>query len=183
MAQEKPFHLQGNFAPVSGELTVSDLEVEGAIPPELTGLYVRNGANPPSGHSDHWFLGAGMVHGVRLDAGRASWYRNRYVKTPQLENPDLQRISELGVVDRTASNANTHVVGHGGQILALEEGSFPYVLDKELELLDRVFVGDHVVAELPHPDEPELLPAVLDLLERLIDELGVDDTGTHEASL
>jgi carotenoid cleavage dioxygenase len=35
-------------------------------------------------------------------------------------------------VDMTASKANTHVVGHAGKILALEEGHFPYVLDGEL---------------------------------------------------
>jgi carotenoid cleavage dioxygenase len=130
---EKPFHLQGNFAPVTEEVTGTDLPVEGAIPPELSGLYVRQSANPVTGTSPHWFMGEGMVHGVRLEAGRAAWYRNRYVKTPYLENPDVQRISNEGVIDRTVSKANTHVLKHGGKILALEEGSFPYVLDDELE--------------------------------------------------
>jgi carotenoid cleavage dioxygenase len=130
---EFPFHLQGNFAPVQDERTETTLEVEGAIPPELSGIYARNGANPPSGHSEHWFLGAGMVHGVRLENGKAAWYRNRYVKTPFLEDPDGQRISEEGVIDRTRSAANTHVLGHAGKILALEEGSFPYELDRNLE--------------------------------------------------
>ena len=130
---EKPFHLQGNFAPVTEEVTGTDLPVEGAIPPELSGLYVRQSANPVTGTSPHWFMGEGMVHGVRLEAGRAAWYRNRYVKTPYLENPDVQRISNEGVIDRTVSKANTHVLKHGGKILALEEGSFPYVLDDQLE--------------------------------------------------
>lgn len=129
---EKPFHLQGNFAPVSEQVTATDLPVEGALPPELTGLYVRQSANPKSGTSLHWFLGDGMVHGIRLEKGRAAWYRNRYVQTPYLESPELLRISDLGVIDRTASRANTHVLRHAGQILALEEGSFPYVLDGEL---------------------------------------------------
>jgi carotenoid cleavage dioxygenase len=130
---EKPFHLQGNFAPVTEEVTGTDLPVEGAIPPELSGLYVRQSANPVTGTSPHWFMGEGMVHGVRLEAGRAAWYRNRYVKTPYLESQDVQRISNEGVIDRTVSKANTHVLKHGGKILALEEGSFPYVLDDELE--------------------------------------------------
>ena len=132
MADEKPFHLQGNFAPVKDELTTTDLEVIGAIPPELEGLYVRNGANPMSGHSEHWFLGDGMVHGVKLGGGEAAWYRNRYVRTAKLADPDKPRISDVGEIDRTLSSANTHVIGHGGQILALEEGSFPYILDAEL---------------------------------------------------
>jgi carotenoid cleavage dioxygenase-like enzyme len=134
-AEEIPFHLQGNFAPVSEEVTAMDLPVEGALPPELTGLYARQSANPKSGTSEHWFIGDGMVHGVRLEKGRAAWYRNRYVKTPYLENPDTPRISDTGVIDRTASRANTHVLRHGGKILALEEGSFPYVLDGELNTL------------------------------------------------
>jgi carotenoid cleavage dioxygenase-like enzyme len=133
MAEEKPFHLQGNFAPVSEEITAFDLEVEGALPPELAGLYVRQAPNPVTGHSDHWFLGDGMIHGVRLDGGRASWYRNRYVRTPYVENPEVKRISDEGVIDHRVSKANTHVIGHAGRILALEEGSFPYELDAELE--------------------------------------------------
>ncbi len=136
--QDKPFHLKGNFAPVKEELTATDLEVEGAVPPELSGTYVRNGANPVTGESLHWFLGNGMVHGVRLENGRASWYRNRYVKTPMLEDPARQRISETGTIDYTVSAANTHVIRHGGRLLALEEGSFPYEITPELET-----VGSH----------------------------------------
>ena len=132
---DKPFHLIGNFAPVEREVTATDLPVEGALPPELSGLYVRQTPNPVTGSSPHWFLGDGMVHGVRLERGRAAWYRNRYVKTPYLQNPDAQRISERGEIDRTLSKANTHVLRHAGKILALEEGSFPYVLDGQLETL------------------------------------------------
>ena len=48
-----PWHLRGNFAPVFDEVTLTDLEVVGAIPPALQGMYVRNGANPRSGTSPH----------------------------------------------------------------------------------------------------------------------------------
>ena len=134
-SEELPFHLQGNFAPVEREIEATDLPVQGALPPELTGLYVRQAPNPVTGVSPHWFLGEGMLHGIRLEQGRAVWYRNRYVKTPYLSNPDAQRISEAGEIDRTLSKANTHVLRHHGRILALEEGSFPYVVDGELETL------------------------------------------------
>ena len=50
--------------------------------PSSTGLYVRNGSNPRSGTSPHWFLGDGMLHGVRVERGKAVWYRNRWVRTP-----------------------------------------------------------------------------------------------------
>lgn len=77
-----PPHLAGNFAPVPDEITVTELAVTGAIPPELTGWYLRNGPNPHEATSAHWFTGDGMVHGVRLDAGKATSYRNRWVRTP-----------------------------------------------------------------------------------------------------
>ena len=151
-AEEIPFHLKGNFAPVPDELTETALEVEGAIPPELSGMYVRNGSNPVSGHSEHWFLGEGMVHGVRLEGGRAAWYRNRYVKTANLADPGLKRISDEGVIDYNVSNANTHVLGHGGRLLALEEGSFPYELDRELETIGPcTFGGKLDTAFTAHP--------------------------------
>ena len=46
--------------------TSTELKVEGTIPPELNGVYLRTGPNPASGTGDHWFLGDGMVHGIRL---------------------------------------------------------------------------------------------------------------------
>ncbi|MBA5790652.1 carotenoid oxygenase family protein, partial [Escherichia coli] len=67
---EKPYWERGNLAPVFEEVTAFDLPVEGAIPPELNGLYARNGANPREGHAGHWFMGDGMLHGVSLKDGR-----------------------------------------------------------------------------------------------------------------
>jgi carotenoid cleavage dioxygenase-like enzyme len=75
--------LQGSFAPVAKEITAFDLPVTGRVPAGLSGRYLRNGPNP-LGLDDpdyHWFLGAGMVHGVRLRDGRAEWYRNRWVRS------------------------------------------------------------------------------------------------------
>ncbi len=50
------FHLRGNYAPVTDELTAYDLPVTGSIPPELNGWYLRNGPNPRE-DSAHWFNG------------------------------------------------------------------------------------------------------------------------------
>jgi carotenoid cleavage dioxygenase-like enzyme len=129
----RPAHLLGNGAPVHEELTLTELRVKGTIPAELDGRYVRNGANPYTGMSDHPFFGDGMLHGVRIRDGKAEWYRNRYVKTPFIANPSLDILDPAVALDMTASKANTHVIGHAGQILALEEGHFPYVLDANLE--------------------------------------------------
>lgn len=162
MSNETPFHLQGNFAPVQDELTETDLKVEGALPPELNGLYVRNGANPITGKSEHWFMGNGMVHGVRLEKGRATWYRNRYVRTPLLDKPDMQRVSSTGEVDRVASTANTHVVGHGGKILALEEGAYPWILDDTLETVRCENYGGKLTS--PFTAHPHVCPITGEML-------------------
>src|ERR687884_607882 len=76
--------LEGNFAPLPAEVSAFDPPVEGRLPAELEGRFLRNGPNPvgpvdPATY--HWFVGDGMVHGVRLRGGRAEWYRNRYVRS------------------------------------------------------------------------------------------------------
>lgn len=115
-------YIDGDFAPVDREVTAEHLEVIGQIPPALEGRYLRNGPNP-IGDIDrathHWFLGAGMVHGVRLRGGRAEWYRNRWV-----------RDDEFG--------PNTNVGGFAGTTWAMVEGGTPPVeLSYELETVGR----------------------------------------------
>ncbi|MBW2316784.1 MAG: carotenoid oxygenase family protein, partial [Deltaproteobacteria bacterium] len=134
-ATSTPFYLEGNFAPVTEEVTAQGLPVEGAIPPELRGLYLRNGPNPRNGKDPgHWFGGDGMVHGVRLDGGAARWYRNRWVRTrPFEEGEGPQLVSDAGVVDHSVAIANTNVIGHAGRIFALVESSFPTELTHELD--------------------------------------------------
>ena len=131
-----PFHLRGNYAPVTDEISAENLEVHGSLPSELNGRYFRNGANPITGESAHWFLGDGMIHGVRLRDGKAEWYRNRWVQTPFYENPAKPAI-DLENLDFSSKNskANTHVVQHAGRILCLEEGHVPWEISKEMETL------------------------------------------------
>ena len=124
---EQAFHLQGNFAPVEREITAFDLPAQGTVPAELRGLYVRNGPNPKTGTSPHWFLGDGMLHGVALRDGRAQWYRNRYVRTRTFVE-DAPTIGDI-----TAGVANTHVIEHAGRVLALVETSLPTEVTRELE--------------------------------------------------
>jgi len=132
--ERKPWFLNGNYGPVFDELTTTDLKVTGSIPKALSGMYVRNGSNPKSGTAGHWFFGDGMVHGVRLENGRAVWYRNRYVKTPKLAK-GMDAMDPECIMDPTASAANTHVLAHAGRIWALEEGHLPWELSNELETM------------------------------------------------
>lgn len=121
--------LDGNYGPVDGEVEAFDLEVvEGALPPELTGLYARNGSNPATGDSSMWFFGDGMAHGVRLEGGRALWYRNRYVRTPLYE----QRASFGQAPPGGASNqSNVSLVHHAGRLLSSGEVGLPYQIDPD----------------------------------------------------
>ena len=135
VVESTPAHLRGNCRPITEERTLTALKVTGTIPAELDGRFVRNGANPFTGTSSHPFFGDGMVHGIRLRDGKAEWYRNRYVQTPFLANPSTDILDPSVLMDMKSSKANTHVIGHAGKILALEEGHFPYVLDGELDTL------------------------------------------------
>jgi carotenoid cleavage dioxygenase-like enzyme len=118
-------------APVSVEIEAFDLAVEGALPPELSGDYIRNGPNPPAGAKNgHLFLGDGMLHGIRIAGGKAEAYRNRWVRTRSFVEhaPYVKR----GKIDLTVAVANTNVVAHGGKLLALVESSFPTIVHRDL---------------------------------------------------
>ena len=142
------WHLQGNWGPVKKELESSEQVVKGKVPEGLNGLYVRNGMNPRSGYSDHWFFGNGMLHGFKFEDGTVS-YKNRYVKTPYYEK-DLDIMSSFG--DLSASPANTHIVKHAGKILALEEAHLPWQVDEELETIGVYeFAGKLNGAMTAHP--------------------------------
>ena len=145
-----PWHLRGNWAPVQDELLEDQLVVEGTIPSELEGVYIRTGPNPFSGSSPHWFMGDGMVHGVRLSQGKAEWYRNRFVQTPNITEPEADPMSGLG--DLSRGNANTHVVAHAGKILCLEEGHWPWEIDGELNTIGvENYAGNLATSMTAHP--------------------------------
>ncbi|WP_433555263.1 carotenoid oxygenase family protein [Pseudonocardia xinjiangensis] len=146
-----PLYLTGHMAPVPDEIESYELPMTGALPPELTGRYLRNGPNPlPGQDPGHWFAGHGMLHGVRLREGRAEWYRNRWVRTSALAGKPF--IAEDGTIDRAAVVANTHVIEHAGRLLALVESGFPHEVTGELETVGPVdFDGKLTTAMTAHP--------------------------------
>lgn len=125
-----PYWMQGGFAPVADEVTVTELDVTGSVPPEIDGLYVRNGSNPSVGSSLHWFLGDGMVHGVRFSGGRAAWYRNRYVDTP-LHRSGKGLLDAGGAPGGANNQSNVSVFHHGGRLLSSGEVGLPYELSSD----------------------------------------------------
>ncbi len=122
----RPWWLQGNYAPIGTEASASSLPVRGSLPPELNGLYVRNGSNPASGDSPHWFFGDGMVHGVRLEGGRATMYHNRFVDTPLYR--ERAGFGE-GPPGGASNQSNVSAIWHGGKLLTSGEVGLPYELD------------------------------------------------------
>ncbi|MBV8178081.1 MAG: carotenoid oxygenase family protein [Mycobacterium sp.] len=132
-------YLDDFLAPVSAEVTGTDLPVTGRIPDFLDGRYLRNGPNPvaevdPATY--HWFTGDGMVHGVALQGGKAGWYRNRWVRSAGVrtalgEPASATRNLRAGM---QSLGANTNVLAHAGKTLALVEGGVAnYELTDDLD--------------------------------------------------
>ena len=138
-----PF-LTNNYAPIRTECDAPNLVIEGELPHELRGTLYRNGPNPlfPPRDRYHYFSGDGMVHAATFEEGRVS-YRNRWVQTEKwiadaqagealfgtLGNPMASDQRAHGVKFNVA---NTHIVQHGGRLLALEEGNPPFELGHDL---------------------------------------------------
>lgn len=179
-------YLTGNFAPVTEELTAFDLPVLGEIPMELEGRLLRNGPNPieaPDLASHHWFLGDGMVHGIRIRGGKAEWYRNRYVGS-QRTSDVLGQTSQGSVTGD--SGPNTNVIGHAGSTYAIvEAGTKPVELTYELETIRTNGFGDSLLnGYTAHPKYDPLtgeMHAVCYAPQQLFDKLQyvvVDAEGT-----
>ena len=154
-----PF-LEGPYAPVREERTETELAVTGALPPELSGLYARIGPNPidvPDPARHHWFVGDGMVHGVRLREGRAVWYRNRWIGSSSVTKA-LGRSDVPGPRRGVADAVNTNIIGQGGRLWALvEAGAFPVELSGELESVRHsYFESDLSRAYSAHPHRDPL---------------------------
>jgi carotenoid cleavage dioxygenase-like enzyme len=128
--------LQGAYAPIPGDVTATELTVEGTLPAELEGRYLRNGPNPigpvdPATH--HWFTGDGMVHGVRLGGGRADWYHARMVRSTAVSEV-LGEEPATGERHGGFDTANTNVIGLAGKTFALvEAGARPVELSYDLD--------------------------------------------------
>ncbi|MBX6387151.1 MAG: carotenoid oxygenase family protein, partial [Microbispora sp.] len=99
----------------------------------------------------HWFVGHGMIHGIRLRDGRAEWYRNRWVRTKRFAGAPF--VTERGV-DLEAVSANTHVIRHADKIFALVENGLPYEITPELDTVGPCdFGGRLTTAMTAHPKE------------------------------
>jgi len=121
----------GAWQPNFVEYDADDMHVDGTIPTDLAGVYLRNTENPvhESIGRYHPFDGDGMLHSIRFDAGRAS-YCNRFVRTAGLdaenqaghalwaglaESPQRSlRTDGWGARTRLKDASSTDVVVHAG---------------------------------------------------------------------
>ena len=150
-------HLSGRFAPVHREIDAEVTTVDGEVPDDLIGAYLRNGPNPkfpPLGSYTYPMEGDGMLHGLWFEPGHVR-YRNRWVTTNGLAaeeragrgplrrpaHPGHGRPGPAGPRSRpgwpTKLDAFINIVAHNGHYLALEEGTPAYEVTPELETMAR----------------------------------------------
>ena len=154
-------YLQDDFAPVREERTEIEVPITGAMPDYLDGRYLRNGPNPvidPDPAAYHWFLGSGMVHGLRIRDGKVQWYRNRYVRSGDVARALGEPWRPGPVHAGFDFSPNTHVIGHAGRTFAIVEGGGrPYELTEDLETigpcdLDGTLPGGYTAHPLRDPE-------------------------------
>jgi 8'-apo-carotenoid 13,14-cleaving dioxygenase len=152
-----PF-LTGIHVPMTSEETLADLVVDGEIPKQLDGRYLRIGPNPvtaPDPASYHWFIGDGMAHGIRILDGQVVWYRNRWVRSIAVSEA-LGEALKPGIRNPRFDTANTNIIGVKGRTFAIvEAGGKPVELSNELETIaHNPFDGTlkHSFSAHPHLD-------------------------------
>jgi carotenoid cleavage dioxygenase-like enzyme len=150
-------YLQGNYTPVMEENDFDEgaggLRVEGEIPANLRGAFMRNGPNI-AWQPNHYVYpadGDGMIHAVYFKDGRVH-YRNRWVRTAgvQVEEklerscygsvgriymPDEETLAAGGPPSPLKNLSNTNIVYHGDKLMALWEVGSAYELAHDLSTL------------------------------------------------
>ncbi len=179
-------HLRGAFAPVFEERDEQNLVIEGEIPRCLNGVFMRNGPNPLFKPATYVYPidGTGMIHAVYLADGRAR-YRNRWVRTAEFQQEQAagQRLYDSAFGPGPVANlANTHIVHHAGQYLALWEGDRPHRMDRDLHTLETFdFEGRLPGAMSAHPkfdpETGEMVAVAYDARASRMDYLVVDRHG------
>lgn len=142
-------YLNGAWTPQHEEVNAWELEVlEGAIPTDLDGIYLRNTENQvhqPLGRH-HPFDGDGMIHQIDFRDGQAT-YRNRFIRTRCFEAeqvaggslwggladaPGVSKRPGFGAHGGIKDSASTDVIVHRGKAIAtFYQCGEGYVLDPE----------------------------------------------------
>ncbi|MEI7972927.1 MAG: carotenoid oxygenase family protein [Bdellovibrio sp.] len=161
--------------------------IEGSVPKSLNGVLYRNGPGRFFvGHDKyiHPFDGDGMVSKFVFD-GAELRYQNKYVRTREFDAEQLAGrmlfrafgtnlpggIAKNALKTRFKNAANTNVILHGDNLLALWEGGWPHKLDpKTLQTEERFsfsgrlkndfgWIDSTLNPELPFSAHPKIDPA------------------------
>lgn len=137
---------RGYFAPLRFEADIFDCEVEGRIPRELNGAFVRVGGEyfyPPSRADDSPFSTDGFISRFRIADGNVD-FKARWIRTPRFLNNLAARRQLYGVYRNpfTADPSNQYAdkpflgtvmntapIAHHGKLYALKEDAHPYEID------------------------------------------------------
>ena len=124
------------FDNAPGEFAFASVRLEGSLPPDLSGVFLRNG---PAQHERggeryaHWFDGDGLVHRWSIGGGKVG-YRGRFVDTPKRRaeiaaGKLLYPAGGGGIPARapmtgpdSVNVANTNILPINGDLWALWEG-------------------------------------------------------------
>jgi carotenoid cleavage dioxygenase-like enzyme len=134
------------------EMDITDCEVEGKIPTDLSGAFFRVGpdAQFPLKQGNIPFDGEGHVSRFQFNNGKVS-FKSRFVRNeryvaqekagkilfPMYRNPYLDDPSVKG---KSRGTHNTHIIHHNGLLLALKEDSPPAAMDlNTLATVDPVY--------------------------------------------
>jgi len=136
----------GFFSPQRFEAEIFDCEVEGEIPRDLNGAFVRVGGEwfyPPTALDDSPFSADGYISSFRIHDGIVD-FRGRWVKTPRLLNNLAARKQLYGAYRNPFTHdesvrdierpylgtvMNTSPLAFGGKLYALKEDAHPYEID------------------------------------------------------
>ena len=163
------------LAPVAGvaqDLRCDALQIEGKLPAELKGRFLRNGPalfERNGQRYQHWFAGDGMVQRFAF-SGTGVSHLGRFVQTPKFRKEQAvgkflypafntyidsdERINGPDAVNA----ANTNAIEHGGRVLALWEGGSAVAMDPQtLDTIGPVQWQDGW-AQMPFSAHPKLDP-------------------------
>ena len=200
-------HLSGAFAPIGPEIEATDLTVlSGAIPPDLKGVYIRNGPNPRFQPVSYTYPleGDGMLHAVAFDNGRAR-YRNRFVRTRSFEIEDRAGHAVYGPIlrphpldpkdlgpgddpnDLFKTSAFIGVLHHADHLLALGEVEPAWRISPDLDTLGPWTAGTDAPLAMGahnrvHPVTGDLFALAYDLMAPVVHIHHIDPAGRLKRS-
>ncbi len=160
---------RGPFPPIRAEIDLSDCEVVGKLPADLTGTFYRVGPEfqyPPKLPNIQFDV-EGHVGMFRFKDGHVD-YRSRFVRTQRYKAQAEAREALMGTYRNPYSDdprvrglsrgtANTAVIFHHGKLFALKEDSPPVAMDPDtLETTDDYYTFGGKLTSLTFTAHPKI---------------------------